>query len=357
MKKLSIITTYWKNSPGGGVREYLINLVELLGKQNNIDLSVIFKEGDDPTNYKINGWKFVFIFRTYFKLRQLSPDIIHTHGAWYCLLPGYVYKTTRNVKLIHTFHTVPVNNLPYLQKRFMQHLLNKCDHVTFVSRSLQLKYEKYLGLDHNNSCVIYAGATFKQVSEAEQYVFREKYGLTPKSIVILAQALTAHELKCYGAKLLIESIKYLKKYYPTIVLILTREGIYSEYLKRYSKLEDVCDNIIFTGDIENQYIPLSICNIYAHITLGEGGVSLALLEAMSMGKPIIASRVGGIPEAIDNGNNGLLIDPNVKNIVDGIRLLICDEVIAKNLAKNAKKTAHLKFTWDQTITQFNQLYL
>jgi len=137
---------------------------------------------------------------------------------------------------------------------------------------------------------------------------------------------------------------------------LTREGVYSNELKEFAKNEGVYDNVIFTGDVDNPFVPIAICDIYTHITLGEGGLSLALLEAMSMRKPIIATPIGGIPEAIENGKNGILVEPNVDKIAEKIEYLWENRGLAQELGMNAKKTAKEKFTWEKCGERFLALY-
>ncbi|PKP51132.1 MAG: hypothetical protein CVT90_03115, partial [Candidatus Altiarchaeales archaeon HGW-Altiarchaeales-3] len=144
-----IITHYWKNSPGGGIKMYTRNLVDELKKRDNIKVKVIFKEGKDLENAKVGGSKFLFPIKTFFVLRKFKPRVIHSQGTWYCLLPGYIYKKIFGGKLIHTFHTVPDKKLPFLGKIFIQTLLEYCDCVTFVSKGLKNK-SKYVYALHES---------------------------------------------------------------------------------------------------------------------------------------------------------------------------------------------------------------
>ena len=105
--KVAITTNYWKQSDGGGVKNYLINLVDELNKRDNFEVSVLFRQGEDYENYRIEGNKLLFSIKSFFKLIEIKPQVIHSQGAWYCLLPGYIYKKMYGTKLIHTFHTQP----------------------------------------------------------------------------------------------------------------------------------------------------------------------------------------------------------------------------------------------------------
>jgi glycosyltransferase involved in cell wall biosynthesis len=353
--KVAIITNYWKQSDGGGVKNYLINLVDELNKKDNFEVSVLFRQGKDYENYQIEGNKLWFSIKSFFKLREIKPQVIHSQGGWYGLLPGYIYKKIYGSKLIFTFHTQSTERLSGLSIIFFQNMLNGCDCATFVSKSLRENYEKY-GLTFKKTAITYAGANSRVVSQEEINKFRNKFGIADGNFVLLAQGLTANELKAEGAKLLIKALKHLLYHHPNIVLILTREGTFSNDLKKIARDENVCKNVIFTGDLDNPFVPLAICDIYTHITLVEGGLSLALLEAMILGKPILATKIGGIPEAINDGVNGILIKPCEEQIIEKVEFLMKSKGIAKKLGDNAKETVTSNFTWEKTADTFEYIY-
>ncbi|HAW57503.1 MAG TPA: glycosyl transferase family 1, partial [Bacteroidales bacterium] len=91
-----------------------------------------------------------------------------------------------------------------------------------------------------------------------------------------------------------------------------------------------------------------------HISLGEG-LPLAILEAMSIGKPIIATPVGGIPEVIDNGRNGLLVEPDADKVVQTINTLLNDEELRTTLGRNAYVDSK-KYTWENSAKKFLEIF-
>ena len=69
------------------------------------------------------------------------------------------------------------------------------------------------------------------------------------------------------------------------------------------------------------------------------GVSLALLEAMAAGLPVIATAVGGLPEVVTDGENGLLIPPkDPEALAQALARLLADPALAKKLGENARRT-------------------
>jgi L-malate glycosyltransferase len=78
---------------------------------------------------------------------------------------------------------------------------------------------------------------------------------------------------------------------------------------------------------------------------------------MSMEKPIVATPVGGIPEAIEDGKDGILVEPNAEKIAEKVVYLLKNKNKAKELARNARKVAEERFTWEKSANKFIELYL
>ncbi len=72
MVKIALITNYWKNSDGGGIKTYLVNLVDAL-KNKGADVSVIFREGDDPEHFCGGKGKVAFSFACYRRFQEVFP--------------------------------------------------------------------------------------------------------------------------------------------------------------------------------------------------------------------------------------------------------------------------------------------
>ena len=356
--KVLMTTTYWKGCPGG-IRTYVMNLVQEL-QSRGIEVEVAFREGKDTENYKISDNKSIFpikMLNALRLLRKVRPDIIHSHGGMYhYLIAGYLYKINHDVKLLYTFHTEPMpeDGLSTSRRLVLQALLNRCDCVTFVSEKLRTKIKEIWRLDFRKSEITYAGAQPSEISEWEKREFCERFGIKSDSIMLLALGLTSLSYKAEGLKILIRAAKKVKEIYPNTILVATGRGPFYDELKEYAEKEGG-GNDIFVGDIKNPYIPLSICNIYAHISLGEG-LPIALLEAMAMGKPIIATPVGGIPEAIDDGKNGYLVMPEVDEIAKRIIYLIKNKSESDRIGRCAKHTSEDRFTWRASADKFVEIY-
>lgn len=352
--KVALVTNYWKDSEGGGIKTYLVDLVDAL-TERGVDVRTVFREGDDPEQYDGGKNKLSFVLSSYRFLQRYRPEVIHSQETWYCLLPSVLYKKLHGGRVIHTFHTEPDERLPLPAKVVFQNLLDACDCVTFVSKRLQERVIEIDGLSIPRTAITYAGVKAGNVSEEDVILFRDRFGIAENAIVLAAIGMTALPYKAQGLKLLIQAVRILRESFPGIVLIATREGKYSEEVKAFARETGVDENVIFTGNIENALVPLAICDVYTHITLGDG-LPLALLEAMAMGKPIIATPIAGIPEAITDTENGLLVAPDPEQIAERISSLLRDRDYAERLGASAKRTADERFTWDRSVQVFESLY-
>lgn len=350
--RIALITNYWKNSNGGGVKNYVINLVDALREKGN-EVQVLFSEGNDPEQFQCKRNKLSFSLACYRKLRENRPEVIFSQGTWYCLLPGVLYKRFNGCRLVHTFHTEPEKKLSFPAKLFFQHLLNACDCVTFVSKGLQERVLEIDGLIFSKTAITYAGVRAGNFASEDIYQFRETFQVHLSSPVLLVQAFTANEVKVQGLKICIQALKILKHKYPDILLLVTREGKHSGDLKVYAKNEEVKDNIIFTGDVQNPFIPIAVCDIFIFPWLGKSGIGLAQLEAMALGKPIVTFG----SEAIVDGENGLIVEPCAKELAEKIDGLLINREYAKELGRCARKTVEEKFTWEQAAEGFLQCCL
>jgi len=107
-----------------------------------------------------------------------------------------------------------------------------------------------------------------------------------------------------------------------------------------------------SGDLRNQ---LGEAGLFVYITYSEGLGSGALL-AMSAGLPVIASNVGGLPEAIRHGENGLLVENDCREIAGAIRRLLDDGAWARRMGAAARQTIMDQFTVDHMARRTMEIY-
>jgi len=216
------------------------------------------------------------------------------------------------------------------------------------------KISDLLGIS-GRKAVVYPGVRSKEVKLADLLSFKEQYSLTEKSPVVSFVGPLIWKAKALGVARLIQALKILRKDYPNLALVIAGNGYYRGQLEQIASNLQLSEYVKFCGTVEDPSIPIAACDVYAHISFQEG-VPLSLLDAMAMGKPVVATKVGGIPEMIVNGENGILVEGEIEEIANTISRLYEDKELAGKLAKNAKKTALQQYSWNKTAKDFLRVY-
>src|SRR5690606_7441992 len=120
----------------------------------------------------------------------------------------------------------------------------------------------------------------------------------------------------------------------------------------------VKNKIVFTGYYPDKKLPklYQIADVFAFSTFYEHH-PFAVLEALSTGLPVVTTTVGGIPETIDNGRNGFLVEPfNERQFADRILYLLEHPQEASNMGSLARKTVEDRFDWRIVVKDAIKVY-
>jgi len=112
------------------------------------------------------------------------------------------------------------------------------------------------------------------------------------------------------------------------------------------------------GNVSYEKMPYiySISDVVVLPSLREG-TPLVLLEAMACGKPVVATRVGGIPEIVEHGEGGLLVRPkDVEGLSKAILTLLEDPGLREEMGKKARRRAVKEFDWDIKADEVIRVY-
>jgi glycosyltransferase involved in cell wall biosynthesis len=130
-------------------------------------------------------------------------------------------------------------------------------------------------------------------------------------------------------------------------------------LEKVAKKEGVSDHVVFTGHIETDRIfrsAFGACELLA-LPSDYEAFGLVLVEAMACSKPCVATRVGGVPEVIDEDRTGLLVDfGDVQGLARALTEVLSDPKKAKEMGTAGRKRVEDKFTWETVTTQIEKVY-
>ncbi len=354
--KICLTTPYYLPI-NGGISNYVSNLSKNLITKNQETYIITNRGFKDAENvYVANTNKIFFILKALIHIQKIKPDVLHSNAHWYVLAPCVIYKLLNpKTAVLHTFHTDPAKETKGLKRIAMKLLLSRCDVLTFVSEYLQDKIMRNLDLNIETN-VIYGGVSQAVVDEEEINQFKKKFNLENHFPVISFVGGLSWKMKAEGVKILFRAFKLVSEKFPDSLLLIVGDGIYRKEIENLVQELGITSQVVFAGFVDNALIPLSASDIYTHISLQEG-FPLAVLEAMSLGKSVIASRTGGIPEAINNDYNGLLVETNPEFIAESIMRLILSPEKRFLLGSNAQKTVENRFLWTKIVDNILYLYL
>jgi len=159
---------------------------------------------------------------------------------------------------------------------------------------------------------------------------------------------------------LLESVSIVAKKYKNVKLIISGKGQSNEMKKliNYAEKLGVRSNILFTGYFPDAKLPklYQAADIFAFSTFYEN-LPFAVLEALSSSLPVVTTKVGGIPEMIDDGKDGFLVPPaNSAVLSDRILYLIEHPTDASEMAFQARKTVENRFDWRLIVKKVIKVY-
>jgi len=184
--------------------------------------------------------------------------------------------------------------------------------------------------------------------------------LSGKRIILTISRLVERK----GISYVIDALPEILRSYPNVVYVVIGEGPHQITLQKQAEKQGVSKNIYFMGALEGVVIRQWIerCDIFimTPFTLKNGnmeGFGIVFLEANSCGKPVIGSRCGGIPDAVIDGETGILVDEkNSAQIVHAAIELLSDNELSKRLGENGKKRVEQEFQWKMRTEKIKSLF-
>jgi glycosyltransferase involved in cell wall biosynthesis len=202
-------------------------------------------------------------------------------------------------------------------------------------------------------------ALLSAVAGRDQSALRQELGISSDFVNV---AVMGQLYRPKGQHFAIEALSRLIAEFPNIRLYLVGDHVIEEYRPYRAELEALIKNhgllnhVFFTGWRMDALDVASQMDIILHPSLAEG-FGRAVLESMALGKPVIASAVGGLREAVQDGRNGYLVAPgNVEAIVSRWRELLSSPELRQRLGQEARRTVFADYLIDDKVTQLAEIW-
>lgn len=275
-------------------------------------------------------------------IKKLGIDIVSTHSGRDAWLGGMAAKIA-GVKCVRVRHL----QTPFASPFSYKHLT---DEITAISVGVR-EYIASRGVDKNKIRLIYTGVDTQHFQKTDS-TFREEFGISKDTFLVGIVAILR------GAKRhkdLIDAVKILSEKYD-IKLVIAGEGPQWDNLQSKVKECDMTDKVIMTGFRTDTVNILSGLDLFV-LPSNMEALGTALLEAQSCGVPVIGSRVGGIPEALEENGSGLLFEcENVAELAEKIERFITDKAFCEKASKRAIEFVAEKFSVEKMVSDTVKQY-
>ncbi|MEM4006816.1 MAG: glycosyltransferase family 4 protein [Nitrososphaerota archaeon] len=159
---------------------------------------------------------------------------------------------------------------------------------------------------------------------------------------------------------LVKAFKIIHEEEPGTVLALAgrEEEKYAEEVRGLIRKLDLEDSILFLGPVPNRDVVhlMRGCTVFVYSSIGGEGIPRAILEAMACGKPVVATRVTGIPEAVRDDETGYTVEVgDHESFAEKVLRLLRDDALRKTLGENARKLVEKEFSYTQIIPKLAEI--
>jgi glycosyltransferase involved in cell wall biosynthesis len=301
--------------------------------------------------------------RAFFKLirifREERPHIVHTHTSKAGLLGRWAARLAGVPVIIHTPHGHVFWGYFNRWKTAVYIFLERLT-ATITDRIITLTgQEKKDHLRHhvtheNKFTVIHSGVDLCRFSNVQAHgtEMKNKLGIPERTFVVGTVGRLTH---IKGHKYLIEAARKILLTRPDMTFIFLGDGELMNDLKSQAASSGIYDKVRFLGWREDVAEVMSTFDLFVLPSLNEG-MGKVLVEAMAMGKPIIASHVGGISDLIKNEENGLLVPPeDAEAIARSILILHSSPMKRKEMGEKGKAIA-VEYGADSMVQKIDRLY-
>lgn len=293
-------------------------------------------------------------------IRQERPTIVHTHTSKAGLLGRLAAFLCRVPVIIHTPHGHVFWGYFASWKTSLFILLERvfaCLTDQIVTLTNQEKKD-HIGVrigreDHFR--IIHSGVELKKFSESEidPPSVRESLGIPHDALVV---GTVGRLIPIKGSNFLLEAAGEVIKKRPETIFVFLGEGELQKQMEERASQLGIREQVMLLGWRPDVASIMSTYDVFAFPSLNEG-MGKALVEAMAMGKPVVASNVSGIRDLVVNGENGFLVPPAQPELLaKRIKYLLENPQIRQAFGMAGKRMAG-GYSADSMVEEIDQLYL
>jgi glycosyltransferase involved in cell wall biosynthesis len=284
-------------------------------------------------------------------VNRLDPAMIHVNDMWW---------VPHTVRAIASRTSNPVPIVAHVRQEIEpakvgRYELDRVDAAIAISRQVEQSLIAG-GVSAKKVRTVYSGIDLseRQLTHDDQ-VIRRMIGLSNGAVLI---GTVANLFPRKGYEVMLRALPAIIRAVPTVhyVIVGSDDHDYADRLKRLAHELKIADHVHIVGFQDPVQPFLASLDLYVHPALMEG-FGIAVVEAMAMGKAVVATTTGGLPEVVAQGETGLLVPPgDVETLATTVVSLLEDRVLREQMGLYGKIRAQERFSLDVSIMHMEQLY-
>lgn len=242
-----------------------------------------------------------------------------------------------------------LNELSGLNRLCMAILLKAADHISAVASSLLAKVKVEYPAMKLPMCLIPNGATALPTPSASVNADIE----LPERFLFSA----GHLIHRKGYDVLIKTMALVEKQGSVIDLVIAGDGEERQSLQQLVEKHNLSGKIHFVGwRNHEQMLDMMHRCLFFVLTSRAEGLPLVIVEAMMSGKTVLATGVDGVPDIVQDGNNGIVVDSeDAQSTADAIQRLVANDDFREQLERTALRSVQHRFSWSAIAEQYLEL--
>lgn len=298
------------------------------------------------------GWKGARLAPVFARtLAELRPALFHAHLSWplackYALAGAVLARVPHVMATVQLFLDEPYSWAARIQQRL---LTTGIDRYVAVSQATADAMHAVFRVPTDKLAVIHNGVPVERYQCASDPALRRALAGPGDAPVVLTVARLDRQK---GHMFLLEAAQSL----PNVRFALAGEGQARAALEDRARALGVEDRVLFLGARDDIPQLLACCDLFVLPSLYEG-LPLSILEAMAAGRPVVASAIPGVDEAVVHNETGLLAPPgNAVALARAMDRLLTDAALRQRLVRAARLRVHNEFSAESMVRRVMHLY-
>ncbi|MBO4711139.1 glycosyltransferase [bacterium] len=286
-------------------------------------------------------------------VREFKPDIMHAHFATSYGLLGSLCGFHPFVLSVWGSDVFDFPRKSFLHKALLKHNLKAADKILSTSNIMAVETKKYTDKEIE---VTPFGINTEQFRPEKV----RRADFTPFSEEDIVVGTIKWVEKIYGMEYLIRAFSIVSAKHPELPLklLIVGDGSERQNLEALAKELGLGEKVHFAGRVDYSKVHCfnNVMDVYSALSLYDS-FGVAIVEAESCGKPVVVSNVGGLPEVVENGKTGFVVEKqNAEAAAEKLEMLVLDPDLREKMGKAGRERVMKLYDWNENVAQMMKIY-